>query len=185
METLVASDHYYSRLDVVIDWTFLYKETEGVYGTEGQESIDPVVFFKMLLIDYINIIPSDRALINFCNESLAARWFLRYDIDESLPWHSAISRTRQLYGEEMFLKLFENILRLCVKKGMVRGRRQAVSRAYIKANASMDSLKEKDVMDDVEKDVLKDGVDHVNELNAGSAYKVQASMKKAVERHHA
>ena len=37
METLVASDHYYRRLDAAIDWTFLYKETEGVYGTEGRE----------------------------------------------------------------------------------------------------------------------------------------------------
>jgi hypothetical protein len=48
---------------------------------------------------------------------------LRYDIDDSLPWHSTISRTRQLYGEGVFLELFQQVLRLCAEKRMVRGRR--------------------------------------------------------------
>jgi len=26
-------------------------------------------------------------------------FFIGYDIDEALPWHSTLSRTRQLYGE--------------------------------------------------------------------------------------
>ncbi|NHN25403.1 hypothetical protein FIA58_006920 [Flavobacterium jejuense] len=38
---------------------------------------------------------------------------MRYDIDEVLPWHSAISRTRQLYGEEVFMELFKKVLSLC------------------------------------------------------------------------
>jgi hypothetical protein len=33
---------------------------------------------------------------------------------------------------------------------MVRGKRQAIDSAYIKANASMDSLQEKEIIDDVE-----------------------------------
>jgi hypothetical protein len=37
---------------------------------------------------------------------------------------------------------------MCVQKGMVGGKRQAVDSAYIKANASMDSLLEKEVMED-------------------------------------
>lgn len=39
-------------------------------------------------------------------------------------------------------------MRLCVTKGMVRGKRQAVDSVFIKANASMDSLVEKEVLDD-------------------------------------
>lgn len=44
-----------------------------------------------------------------------------YDIDEQLPWHGTLSRTRQLYGEEVFLCLFKQILKLCIDKGMVSG----------------------------------------------------------------
>jgi IS5 family transposase len=59
--------------------------------------------------------------------------FLGYDIDQALPWHSTISRTRQLYGEEVFLELFRKVLSLCVDNGTVRGKRQAVDSAYVKA----------------------------------------------------
>lgn len=96
--------------------------------------------------------------------------------DEELPWHSTISRTRQLYGEEVFLSLFRKVLSLCVKKGMVRGKRQAVDSAFIKANASMDSL--------VEKEVLEDASVFVDELEENSEYKTTTGRKKLVELHH-
>jgi IS5 family transposase len=84
-------------------------------------------------VGYINNIGSDRKLMEYCSDSLAIRLFLRYDIDQALPWHSTISRTRQLYGEEVFLELFRKVLSLCVDNGMVRGKRQAVDSAYVKA----------------------------------------------------
>jgi hypothetical protein len=60
--------------------------------------------------------------------------FLRYDIDQALPWHSTISRTRQLYGEEVFPELFRKVLCLCVDNGMVRGELQAADSAYVEAS---------------------------------------------------
>lgn len=52
---------------------------------------------------------------------------------------------------ELFEALFKKVLKLCIDKGMVSGKRQAVDSAYIHANASMDSLVEKDVLDDASK----------------------------------
>lgn len=178
LDDLVPKDNFYRKVSEVIDFHFLYFETKEYYGQEGQESIDPVVFFKICMIGYLNNINSDRKLIEYCSNCLDIRLFLKYDIDESLPWHSTISRTRQLYGEEVFLKLFKQILSLCVEKGMVRGKRQTIDSAYIKANASLDSLVEKEV---IENDVEK----YVDELNAGSEYQVTAYQKKRVEQHHA
>ncbi|CAN0602821.1 unnamed protein product, partial [Ectocarpus sp. 12 AP-2014] len=63
-----------------------------------------------------------------------------YDIDEELPWHSTISRTRQLFPESVFEEVFTNILQLCIEKGMVSGHTQAIDSAPVKANASMDTL---------------------------------------------
>lgn len=177
IDMLVPTDNFYRKLAQTLDLSFLYKATAKYYGSEGQESIDPVVFFKICLVGYLNNINSDRRLIDYCSNCIDVRWYLKYDIDEELPWHSTISRTRQLYGEEVFLSLFQKVLSLCVEKGMVRGKRQAVDSAYIKANASMDSLQEKEIVDDVEQ--------YANELNEGSDFKVQASVKKAVDRHHA
>ncbi len=177
LEKLVPADNFYRSLNASLDLHFLYKATKPYYGTEGQQSIDPVVFFKILLVGYLNNINSDRSLLRFCADSLGIRLFLGYDLDEELPWHSTISRTRQLYGEEIFLHLFQKILSLCVQKGMVRGKRQCVDSAFIKANASMDSL--------IEKEVIEDASAFVNELNENSEYKVTTERKKLVDRHHA
>ena len=176
LQDLIPEQNYYRLLDKAIDFRFLYKATKPYYGEEGQESIDPVVFFKICLVGYLNNINSDRKLIDYCSNCLDVRLFIRYDIDESLPWHSTISRTRQLYGEEIFLQLFKQVLSLCIEKGMVRGKRQAVDSAFIKANASMDSLIEKEVLDDV--------AYYANELNKNSEYNVSQSRKKLVEQHH-
>lgn len=173
---IVSPDNFYRKLSETIDFHFLYAATKMYYGREGQESIDPVVFFKILLVGYLNNINSDRKLIEYCSNCLDVRLFLKYDIDEPLPWHSTISRTRQLYGEEVFLRLFQEVLKRCMEKGMIRGKRQAVDSAYIKANASMDSL--------VEKEVIEDSSAYVQELNEGSEYKVTSTRKKLVERHH-
>jgi len=119
IDDLVPQSNFYRLLDKKLDLHFLYKATARYYGYEGQESIDPVVFFKICLVGYLNNINSDRKLIEYCSNCLDIRLFIRYDIDEPLPWHSTISRTRQLYGEEVFLELFRKVLSLCVEKGMV------------------------------------------------------------------
>ena len=176
LDRLVPKEDFYRKVNQYLDLHFLYKATEKYYGSEGQQSIDPVVFFKILLVGYLNNINSDRALLRYCSDSLSVRLFLGYDLDEQLPWHSTISRTRQLFGEEVFLSLFQKVLSMCVQKGMVRGKRQCVDSAFIKANASMDSL--------VEKEVLEDASAYVNELEENSEFKVTSTRKKLVERHH-
>ncbi len=60
LESLVPSDNYYRRLSGLFDWGFLRKETAHYFGSEGQKSIDPVVFFKILLVGYLNNISSVR-----------------------------------------------------------------------------------------------------------------------------
>ena len=177
LDALVPEDNFYRKVQAELALDFLYKATRKYYGKEGQASIDPVVFFKILLVGYLNNINSDRALLRYCSNSLDVRLFLGYDLDEELPWHSTLSRTRQLFGEELFLELFRKVLSLCVEKGMVRGKRMAVDSAFIKANASMDSL--------VEKEVLEDASAFVDELEENSEFKVTTQRKKLVDRHHA
>tara|TARA_R110002051_G_scaffold147300_1_gene220053 strand:- start:213 stop:899 length:687 start_codon:yes stop_codon:yes gene_type:complete len=67
-------------------------------------------------------------------------YFIGYDIDEELPWHSTISRTRQLFPEDVFESVFTKVFMLCVEAGMVSGHTQAIDSAPVKANASMDTL---------------------------------------------
>ncbi len=136
----IPENNFYRRLRTVLDLQYLYMLTRPYYGESGQKSIDPVVFFKLCLVGYLENMISDRQLITHCSLRLDILYFLGYDIDEELPWHSTISRTRQLYPESVFEEVFTRVLTMCVEKGMVSGHTQAIDSAPVKANASMDSL---------------------------------------------
>lgn len=136
----VPKNNFYRRLKEVLDLSFLYKKTKIYYGSSGQKSIDPIVFYKLCLLGYLENIISDRKLIEHCSMRLDILYFLGFDIDEQLPWHSTLSRTRQLFPESIFEQVFAHVLSICVEKGMVSGHTQTMDSAPIKANASMDSL---------------------------------------------
>ncbi len=136
----VPKENLYRRLRETLDLSFLYKDTKELYGKTGNPSIDPVVFFKLLLTGYLENITSDRKLVEHCSMRMDVLYFLGFDIDEELPWHSTISRTRHLYPASLFEKLFNKVFTLCVNGGMVSGHTQAVDSAPIKANASMESV---------------------------------------------
>jgi transposase len=180
----VPADNFYRRLKNVLNLQWLYKATKKYYGTEGQQSIDPVVFFKLMLIGYLENLGSDRRIINTVGMRLDMLFFIGYDIDEPLPWHSTLSRTRQLYGEELFKQLFKEVLKQCIDKGMVAGRRQVMDSVAVKANAGMDSLMEKEILDDSEvyTDELK-GEEEQTESDKENQT-VSATRYKAVELHH-
>jgi len=106
----VPEDNFYRRLRSVLDLHWLYRATKKYYGTEGQQSIDPIVFFKLILVGYLENLNSDRKIIEHSKLRLDILFFLGYDLDEELPWHSTISRTRALCGEEVFKELFSKVL---------------------------------------------------------------------------
>lgn len=171
----VPQDNFYRRLGSVLDLTWLYRATEKYYGAEGQSSIDPAVFFKLILIGYFENLNSDRKIINTTQLRMDLLFFLGYDIDEPLPWHSTLSRTRQLYGEEVFKELFLQVLNQCVDKGMVAGRRQAVDSFFTKANASMDSLAVQEVLQDGSLYAMSLKEDDEQSSSSGSINKIRRS----------
>lgn len=136
----VPEGNLYRRLKDRLDLSFLYELTRPYYGRCGQQSIDPVVFFRLCLVGYLENIVSDRKLIGHCSLRLDLLYFLGYQLDEPLPWHSTVSRTRQLLPPGLFEQVFTRVLSLCAGAGLVAGHTQAVDSALLKANASMDSL---------------------------------------------
>jgi len=168
----IPEDNFYRRLKQVLDLDFLYKETEDYYGSCGRKGLDPTVFMKLCLVGYLENIISDRHLVRHSAMRLDILFFIDYDIDEQLPWHSTISRTRELLPGIVFQQLFEKVLSLCVNKGMVGGKNQAIDSAPVKANASMESLELKVPEDELD--------DHLRKVRAMSqADKRQLQQNKA------
>ncbi|HEX8335000.1 MAG TPA: IS1182 family transposase [Segetibacter sp.] len=190
----VPEDNFYRKLKNFLDLRWLYKATAKYYGTEGQQSIDPVVFFKLILIGYLENLGSDRRIINTAAMRMDMLFFIGHDLDEPLPWHSTLSRTRQLYGEEVFKQLFKQILKQCIDKGMVAGKRQAIDSVFVKANASMSSLEQKDILEDGdqyaaaltedEDTIAVKSIDNKEDKNT-TDNTVSAVTNKRVQQHHA
>jgi IS5 family transposase len=122
----------------------------------GRPSLDPVVFFKIVIVGYLENICSDRALERMISNRLDLRFFINYDLDEKVPDHSTICKTRQRIPLEVFEDVFDHILLLCVKSGLVDGKFQSIDSAYITANASIDRLTESKLIDRDPQDYLQE-----------------------------
>ncbi len=53
MSDRIPGENLYRRLRETLDLSFLYKDTKALYGRTGNPSIDPVVFFKLLITGYL------------------------------------------------------------------------------------------------------------------------------------
>jgi transposase len=142
LERFLPSDHFLRKLESCLSLEWLREKTKSYYSHTGKPSVDPVVLIKMLLIGYLYDIRSERRLVEEISLNLAYRWYTGYDLDEEVPNHSIFSKARKRFGKKLFLQVFEEILKECVKAGLVKADSLFIDSTLIKANASMDSLME-------------------------------------------
>ena len=147
LDEAVPDDNFYKILKKHLDLKFVYKDTEAVYSHTGRPGIDPVVFFKMLLVGYLENICTDRKLEREFQNRLDLRYFIDHDLGDIIPDHSTICKTRKRIPREVFDSVFNHILKLCVDAGLVQGTTQSIDSAYINANASLDRMEEVKLVD--------------------------------------
>ena len=86
LEDLVPKNHILRKVDRVIDFGFIYPLIEPLYCKDnGRPSVDPVVLFKIVLIQYLFGIRSMRQTIREIEVNVAYRWFLGYGLYEPIP----------------------------------------------------------------------------------------------------
>lgn len=140
LEELVPMDNFYRRLEQRLDLSFVRELVADRYAAVGRHSVDPVVFFRLQLVMFFEGIRSERALMKMASDRLSVRWYLGYDLHEPLPDHSSLTRIRERYGPEIFRGFFERIVEICVEAGLVRGEELFFDSTKVKANADIDSL---------------------------------------------
>jgi transposase len=140
LEDLVPEDNFYRRLEKTLDLSFVRELVRPLYARGGRPSVDPVVFFKLQLVMFFEDIRSERQLMEVAADRLSIRWFLGYDLHESLPDHSSLTRIRERYGSEVFRGFFERIVEECFEAGLVWGKELFFDSTKVEANAAVDSL---------------------------------------------
>jgi transposase len=137
---LVPAEHPVRALATVLDFSWVRSATAPYYSDTGKPSIDPVVIAKLLLLGYLYDMQSERQLMREVQVNLAYRWYLGYDLDESIPDHSVLSKARRRLGLNFFEQLFEYILRCCQQAGLVKSENVLLDSTVVEANASLDSI---------------------------------------------
>ena len=123
--SLMPEKHFHRDLNRLVDFSFVYDKVESLYSNTGCRSVDPVVIVKMMLIGYLYGIDSERRWEQEVQVNIAYRWFLGINLDEPVPDHSTFSqlRHRKFNGTTLFEDVFEQVVRLCIEKVLITGKR--------------------------------------------------------------
>ena len=91
-ESLVPPDHMLRKVDRAVDWEKLYEMVEPLYSAdEGRPSVDPIVLFKIVLLQHLYGISSIRWTMAEIEMNIGYRWFLGYTLSEGVPHFSTVS----------------------------------------------------------------------------------------------
>ena len=141
-----AASHFYAKLDQTLQSFDFAARVRGLCAPaysdsgKGRPGIDPVVYFKMLMIGFFENLPSERAIAERCDDSRSARFFLGYDLTEHTPDHSTLSIIRDRLGEDVYQDVFLLILSALQTHGLVKGKNVGIDTSVIEANASLRNL---------------------------------------------
>lgn len=65
----------------VVDFRKLYEIVEPLHEEDGRPSVDPVVLFKVVLLQHLDGIPSLRGKLRRSQTDIAYRWFWGYTLN--------------------------------------------------------------------------------------------------------
>lgn len=139
IEDLVPKNHILRKINLAIDFSFIYEEINPLYCLDnGRPSVDPVVLFKMIMIQYLFGIRSMRQTAKEIEVNMAYRWFLGYDLMEQTPHFSTFSKNycHRFQGTDIFDKIFAKILEEAISCNFVDTSAVFIDATHIKACAN-------------------------------------------------
>lgn len=139
IEDFVPQKHLLRKIEAAVDFSFIYDEVREYYCADnGRPSTDPVQLVKYLLIGFLYNINSERDIEIEIQGSMPYRWFMGLNLDDKVPDHSTISqnRRRRFNGTDVYRRIFERILSMCIERGLVDGKLILTDSTHVRANAS-------------------------------------------------
>jgi transposase len=122
LERRVRRDHPLRAVRQALgDLAWVRPAVAHTYGGNGPVSADPVLLVKMMVLLFLDDVPSERELMDVIAERLDYLWFLGLGLDDDIPHHSVLSKARARWGSALFEDLFVRSICLCVQAGLVEG----------------------------------------------------------------
>lgn len=170
LDDLVPQDHLVRTLETTIDWKFIYPLVRSLYSDFGRRSIDPVVLFKMLFINYTFGINSMRKTCEEIKVNMVYRWFLGISVYEEVPNYSTWSKNyqRRYKDSKVFDQIFNHIIRHGIDNGFIDTTTIFGDGTHRKANANtrkatdkeveiVTKIYEKELLEEINKERIENG----------------------------
>jgi IS5 family transposase len=140
-DRIVPVDHLLRKINQVVDFSFTGQILQDRYHPDiGRPAEDPEFLLRLCLLQYIYG-DSDRQVVENARLNLAYKCFLGLAVDAEVPDYTTISYFRaQRLGEEKFQLVLKQIVRQCIGKGLVKGKRQIIDSTPVIANISSSSI---------------------------------------------
>ena len=146
-DMLVSKDHLLRKIDAAVDFRHIYELVEDLYCEDnGRPGCDPVVLFKLVLIQHLFGIRSLRQTMRDAEVNVAYRWFLGYTMSQSLPHFATISYAFcHRFTAEVIEGVFRWILEEVARAGYLSPEVVFVDGTHIKANANLKKRVKKEI----------------------------------------
>ena len=150
-----AGHPFYERLNRVLDDAgfdaFVEARCAQFYADGvGRPSLAPGRYFRLLLLGYFEGLDSERAIAWRAADSLSIRQFLDFELHETPPDHSTVSRTRRLIDLETHQAVFTWVLQRLADTQLVQGRTLGIDATTLEANAALRSIVRRDTGEEYE-----------------------------------
>jgi transposase len=144
-----AGHPFYQKLNQLLDERqfdeVVERMCEGFYAeTMGRPGLAPGIYFRLLMVGYFEGIDSERGIAWRASDSLSIRLFVRIALDEAVPDHSTISRTRRLVDVETHQAVFQWVLQILAQRNLLKGNTIGVDATTLEANAALRSIVRRD-----------------------------------------
>jgi transposase len=138
-ERLIPKDHLLVLIDSIIDFSFVYDMVKDKYSDVGRTSEDPAMMLKICLLQFLYTL-SDKKIVKRIQTDIAFRWFLGLSLDDDVPDDTTICyfRTNRM-GEENFDEFFNEIVKKCIEKNIVKSKRYLIDTTDVAANVNYPS----------------------------------------------
>ena len=136
---------FYTRLNTILAEADFDRFTEAscekfYAGETGRPGIPPGVYFRMLMVGYLEGLDSERGIAWRCADSLSLREFLGYELTKKTPDHSTLSIIRGRIDLETHQEVFCWILARLGDHDLLKGKTIGIDATTLEANAALRSL---------------------------------------------
>ena len=136
-EYFLPKGHELLKIKERVDFSFIEEETKDLYAkVAGRPSYPPEVMFKILFLEfYYNL--SDVEVVKQLRFNVLFRYFAQVKIEDPLPNDTSLVVFRKRSGEERFERIFDDFVKQCKKKGLLKERLKAIDATHIIADVAI------------------------------------------------